>query len=153
RLELHRQCIELAPLVEEIVDRYRVQLEDQHEYSMALRLPLQTVLADVDPSRIEQVLDNFLSNAVKYSPSGGRIEVAVELDAGGFRLTVTDQGIGLPPGQTETIFEPFGRASNASVQQIPGLGLGLSICRQLIDAHGGYVWANSAGELQGTTVG
>ncbi len=153
RLELHRQCIELAPLVEEIVERYRIQLEDQHEYAINLSLPPHSILADVDPSRIEQVLDNFLSNAVKYSPSGGRIDVAVELDAEGFRLTVADQGIGLPPGQTETIFEPFGRASNASVQQIPGLGLGLSICKQLIEAHGGHVWATSRGELHGTTVG
>jgi PAS domain S-box-containing protein len=153
RLELHRQVIELAPLVEEIVDRYRAQLEDQREYAVALRIPPQTILADVDPSRLEQVLDNLLSNAVKYSPSGGRVDVAVELDAAGFRLTVTDQGIGLPPGQTESIFEPFGRASNASVQQIPGLGLGLSICRRLVEAHGGYVWASSPGELQGTTVG
>jgi PAS domain S-box-containing protein len=153
RLELHRQCIDLAPLVEEIVDRYRVQLEDKREYAIALRMPPRTILADVDPPRLEQVLDNFLSNAVKYSPSGGCIDVAVELETGGFRLTVADQGIGLPPGQTETIFEPFGRASNASVQQIPGLGLGLSICRQLIEAHGGYVWASSPGELRGAAVG
>ncbi len=153
RLELHRQCVELAPLVEEIVERYRVQLEDQHEYTLVLRLPPQTILADVDPSRVEQVLDNFLSNAVKYSPSGGQLSVAVDVDAAGFRLTVSDEGIGLPTGQTETIFEPFGRASNAAVQQIPGLGLGLSICRQLIDAHGGHVWATSPGEGRGTTVG
>jgi PAS domain S-box-containing protein len=153
RLELRRQRVELQPLVEEIVERYRVQLEDKHEYSLALSLPPQAVLADVDPSRMEQVLDNFLSNAVKYSPTGGQISVAVEVDAGGFSVTVTDHGIGLPTGHTETIFEPFGRAPNAAAQQIPGLGLGLSICRQLVEAHGGRVWATSPGEMQGSTLG
>jgi PAS domain S-box-containing protein len=153
RLELHRQWIELAPLVEELVDRYRIQFEDQHEYTLVLRVPPQPIVVDVDPSRLEQVVDNFLSNAVKYSPSGGQISVALDLDGAGFRLTITDEGIGLPAGQTETIFEPFGRATNAAVQQIPGLGLGLWICRQLIEAHGGRIWASSPGELRGTTVG
>jgi PAS domain S-box-containing protein len=153
RLELRRQTVELAPLVEEVVERYCIQLEDKREYALVLSLPSQPVLADVDPSRMEQVLDNFLSNAVKYSPSGGEIRVGVEVDPAGFKLTVADQGIGLPPGYAETIFEPFGRAPNAAAQQIPGLGLGLSICRQLIEAHGGRVWATSPGEQRGTTVG
>ena len=153
RLELRRQCVELAPLVEEVIERYHVQLEDKPEYTLVVRLPSQPVLADVDPSRVEQVLDNFLSNAVKYSPTGGQISVVVELEGGGFRLTVSDEGIGLPGAHLESIFEPFGRAPNAAREQIPGLGLGLSICRQLVEAHGGRVWASSAGEQRGTTVG
>ncbi|MBV9602185.1 MAG: PAS domain S-box protein [Chloroflexi bacterium] len=153
RLELRRQCVEIAPLVEEVVERYRVQLEDKPEYTLVLSLPTQPILADVDPSRMEQVLDNFLSNAVKYSPAGGQVSVLMDADAAGFQLTVTDQGIGLPPGHTETIFEPFGRAPNAATQQIPGLGLGLSICRQLVEAHGGRIWARSPGEQRGTTLG
>ena len=71
---------------------------------------------------------------------------------GGLLLSVQDHGIGLPPGQEMRIFEVFGRASNAAAQQIQGLGLGLAICRQLIEAHGGRVWANSPGEHCGTTV-
>jgi signal transduction histidine kinase len=90
---------------------------------------------------------------VKYSPSGGEVRVALELTVDAVRITITDQGIGLPHGQEERIFEPFGRASNATARQIPGLGLGLSICRQLIEAHGGSVWASSPGETRGTTVG
>jgi signal transduction histidine kinase len=108
---------------------------------------------DADASRLEQVLDNLLSNAVKYSPDGGEICVNVDQDGDGVRVTVSDHGIGLPAGQTESIFEPFGRASNAAAEQIPGLGLGLSICRELVEAHGGRVWATSAGEHQGTTLG
>jgi signal transduction histidine kinase len=74
-------------------------------------------------------------------------------DHGGVTLTVTDHGIGLPPGQEARIFQAFGRAPNAASHQIPGLGLGLSICRQLVEAHGGRIWATSPGEQQGTTVG
>jgi signal transduction histidine kinase len=99
------------------------------------------------------VLDNVLSNAVKYSPAGGEIIVRVGADGRGINLTVTDHGIGLPAGQEDRIFEAFRRASNAAAQHIPGLGLGLPICRQLVEAHGGRIWATSAGEDQGTTVG
>jgi signal transduction histidine kinase len=67
-------------------------------------------------------------------------------------LSVTDHGIGLPAGQEMRIFEAFGRASNATAQQIQGLGLGLAICRQLVEVHGGRIWASSPGEGQGTTI-
>jgi PAS domain S-box-containing protein len=153
RLELRRQRVDCCLLVEEVVDRYRIQLEDRPEYSVVLSVPDCPLIVDVDPSRMEQVLDNLLSNAVKYSPSGGEISVVVDSDRNGVRLTVSDEGIGLPAGQTELIFEPFGRAPNAATQQIPGLGLGLSICKQLIEAHGGHMWAASAGERQGTSIG
>ena len=99
------------------------------------------------------MLDNLLSNAVKYSPAGGEVEVGLWSEAGGYLVKVTDHGIGLPAGQELRIFEVFGRASNAAAQQIPGLGLGLAISRQLVEAHGGRMWASSPGEQQGTTVG
>jgi signal transduction histidine kinase len=68
-------------------------------------------------------------------------------------LTVTDHGIGLPAGQEARIFGAFGRASNATERQIQGLGLGLAICRQLVELHGGQIWATSPGEDLGTTIG
>jgi two-component system sensor histidine kinase VicK len=105
--------------------------------------------------RLEQVLDNLLSNAVKYSPDGGSIQVAMAMDADAEQvtLTVTDQGIGLPAGQEESIFEVFSRASNATEHQIQGLGIGLAICRELIELHGGRMWAASPGEGAGTAIG
>jgi len=151
-LELRRQRLDIVPLVEETVERYSIQLEGSPEFSVRLDAPERPLLIDVDPSRLEQVLDNLLSNAVKYSPSGGEIHVSLEGDPSGVRMAVSDQGIGLPQGHAANIFEPFGRAPNAAAHQIPGLGLGLSICRQLIEAHGGNIWASSRGERQGTTI-
>jgi PAS domain S-box-containing protein len=161
QLRLRRTVIDVVPMLEEVVERYQTHLEDQGGHQFRLCLPGQPVVLDVDTSRLEQVLDNFLSNAAKYSPSGGEIRVVVEPDVGadgeagvrGVKIAVIDQGIGLPAGQEERIFEPFGRASNATAQQIPGLGLGLAICRKLIESHDGRVWASSPGEHRGTTVG
>jgi signal transduction histidine kinase len=71
---------------------------------------------------------------------------------GGVLLSVDDPGIGLPPGASTTIFEPFGRARNAETSSIPGLGLGLHISRGIVERHGGRIWAESKGEGRGTTV-
>jgi PAS domain S-box-containing protein len=150
QLQLRRELVDLKPLVEETVARYR-GTESGHQFHLEVADGATVVYAD--PLRIEQVLDNMLSNAVKYAPEGGEIAVAISPDPYGVTLTVTDHGIGLPPGQETRIFEAFGRASNAATHQIPGLGLGLSICRQLVEGHGGRIWATSPGENQGTTVG
>jgi PAS domain S-box-containing protein len=150
QLQLRRELVDLKPLVEETVARYR-GTESGHQFHLEVADGATVVYAD--PLRIEQVLDNMLSNAVKYAPEGGEIAVAISPDPYGVTLTVTDHGIGLPPGQETRIFEAFGRASNAATHQIPGLGLGLSICRQLVEGHGGRIWATSPGENQGTIVG
>jgi PAS domain S-box-containing protein len=150
QLQLRTERLDLNPLVVETLARYQATVSS-HEFE--LDLPQASTVIDADPLRVEQVLDNMLSNAVKYAPGGGPIQVRVLPDDGGVTLTVTDHGIGLPPGQEHRIFEAFGRASNAASHQIPGLGLGLSICRQLVEAHGGRIWATSPGEQQGTTVG
>src|SRR5947209_14740715 len=150
QLQLRRELVDLKPLVDETVVRYR-GTEPGHQFQLEVTDGATVVYAD--PLRVEQVLDNLLSNAVKYAPQGGEIQVAISPDPYGVTLTVTDHGIGLPPGQETRIFEAFGRAPNAAVHQIPGLGLGLSICRQLVADHGGRIWATSPGENQGTTIG
>jgi signal transduction histidine kinase len=95
---------------------------------------------------------NLLDNAVKYSPSGGLVELTLESDGTGCRITVTDQGIGLPDAAAERIFEPFERAENAAAHHLPGLGLGLYICRDIVERHGGTISAASEGEGRGTSV-
>lgn len=108
--------------------------------------------ASVDPDRIRQVLVNLLDNAVKYSPGGGEVRVALSRDGSEAVLCVEDWGMGLPEGAEERIFEPFGRAANASGSNVPGMGLGLFICRRIAEAHGGTLVARSGGEGRGTTM-
>ena len=95
---------------------------------------------------------NLLDNAVKYSPDGGTIHVELTSEPDGTWLRVRDEGIGLPPDALEAIFLPFGRAGNATARHLPGMGLGLHICRSIVEQHGGRVWAESAGEGLGATV-
>jgi two-component system sensor histidine kinase VicK len=109
-------------------------------------------LVEVDPDRIEQIVANLLENAVKYAPDGGEVQVSLEPEADGMLVRVRDRGIGIPDGWAERIFQPFGRASNAIGAHISGLGLGLYLCRQIAEQHGGRLWAESHGEGQGTTV-
>jgi signal transduction histidine kinase len=148
KLALHRQTVDLVELVRDAV-------ADGHtlpgaRVDLLVETPPEAVFVSADRQRLEQVLTNLLDNAAKYSPEGGTVDVILSRDANGVRLMVRDHGIGLPPGEAESIFEPFRRAANA--QGIPGLGLGLAICRQIIQQHGGRIWAESPGEDQGTSV-
>jgi signal transduction histidine kinase len=142
--------VDLGKMVGHIVERYQAQLPESH--ALKLDVPRRRCCIVADPDRIEQVVTNLLENAVKYSPLGGTIATKVGTQRGGVLVSVTDNGIGLPPGANELIFEPFGRAPNSLARHLPGMGLGLYICRQIVEAHGGRIWADSSGENQGTTM-
>lgn len=150
QLSLDPQPTDLAALVTEAVARQREQAADPHNFVMVFGEQLPPVLADA--GRIEQVLTNLLSNAVKYSPEGGEITTTLNGDDRGVFVRVRDAGIGLPDGAAEAIFAPFGRATNVATTNLPGMGLGLYICRTIIERHGGWISAESAGEGRGTTV-
>jgi PAS domain S-box-containing protein len=148
-LPLRPRATDLAVLVREAVARQAAQT-DMHRFLTHVAAGIY--VATVDSDRIEQIVTNLLDNAVKYSPDGGDISVELRPEAGGILLRVGDPGIGLPPTIVASIFEPFGRAPNAAERNIPGLGLGLYICRRIAEQHGGRLWAESAGEQRGTTV-
>jgi len=103
-------------------------------------------------AELQSLVANLVDNAVKYSPDGGTIRVSVEMTDSDVALRVSDHGIGLPAGASQRVFEPFNRAANVFAGNIPGLGLGLHICRQIVQRHGGRIWADSPGEGLGTTV-
>ncbi len=103
------------------------------------RLPL----IDGDPRRIRQVLDNLLSNAVKYSPENTDITVECISSDSEVKVRVTDQGVGISPEELEKVFDRFYQASSGASQRGGGVGLGLAICKGIIEAHGGRIWAES----------
>lgn len=102
-----------------------------------------------DPVRIEQALSNLVSNAVKYSPRGGEVRLTVYRDHGEAVVSVTDQGVGIAPEALEHLWEPF-RRGGVSTEMIPGVGLGLSVAKRIIDAHGGTITVDSTAERGST---
>jgi two-component system phosphate regulon sensor histidine kinase PhoR len=101
-------------------------------------------------ARLGQVLDNLLANAVKFTPEGGRVELRVGPRGTGIGIDVADTGMGIPAAEAEQLFERFFRTSNATDQAVPGTGLGLTIVKALVDAHGGRISVDSV-EGSGTT--
>ncbi len=150
-LPLRPKPLDLCDVVGDIAARYEEVFGDRHPVDVETSGGSCRVVADAD--RVEQVLSNLMDNAAKYSPNGGTIRLLMRGDDAGVTIEVRDAGIGLPPGSSASIFEPFGRAENAVQQNLPGLGLGLYICRSIIERHGGRIWATSEGEGRGTTVG
>ena len=104
-----------------------------------------------DRARLAQVLDNLVSNAVKFTPSGGRVDVRLRADGDAAVLEVKDSGLGIPEAEQAQLFERFFRSSTATAQAIPGTGLGLTITKAIVDRHGGLIEVESAEDL-GTTV-
>lgn len=109
------------------------------------------IAARGDASRLGQVVNNLLENAIKYSPAGGTVQVRVWRTTSEAHLTVTDAGIGIPLDELGQLFERFRRGAHATGEPIAGTGLGLYICRGIVHAHGGHVWASSPGAGQGST--
>jgi signal transduction histidine kinase len=139
---MERAPHELCPLVEGIVETFR-EIAPGREFT--LRLPAERVLVDVDRGRIEQVLTNLLDNALKYSPAGSPIDVALLLGGGAASISVSDRGPGITPDQQRDLFTRFYRAGMVGRGKPPGLGLGLYVCREIVERHGGRIWVDSAG--------
>jgi PAS domain S-box-containing protein len=149
-LPIRVRLLDIPELVRDVVGRYQEQLNGTGILLLDVIGNPRHVSAD--PERIEQVLTNLLDNAVKYSPDGAELRVRVQPKARGVLVEVQDGGIGLPPEAAERIFEPFSRAANAEKRQITGMGLGLYICRNIVEQHHGRIWARSAGEGTGTLI-
>ncbi|MBU8900035.1 histidine kinase [Corallococcus sp. H22C18031201] len=149
RFDLERQPMDLVPLVREVLERFELRAENP--LAFALTLPSEALEGEWDAPRLDQVLTNLLSNAVRYSPQGGTVRVSLEADATHVVMCVEDQGIGIPPESLAGLFRPFARASNATARHYGGLGLGLFICHEIVERHGGTIWAESPGPQQGSS--
>jgi PAS domain S-box-containing protein len=105
-----------------------------------------------DGTRLGQVVDHVLSNALKYTPDGGSVSVTLTADRAGVMLDISDTGLGIPPEERERLFQRFFRGSNIRNEGMPGTGLGLAISRTVIERHGGTIALTDHGEAPGTTV-
>jgi signal transduction histidine kinase len=142
--------MDLAALVTQIVDEFRLTLPiGAPSPAIELTRPEDEVLVLGDPSRLEEVVQNLLTNAVKYSPGGGVVRVRVTQRGADALVEVTDQGIGIPPEAKAHLFEPFYRAGNVD-RRTSGFGIGLYVVREIVQGHGGRIVATST-EGQGST--
>ncbi|MGH2486336.1 MAG: sensor histidine kinase, partial [Ktedonobacterales bacterium] len=131
---VERSDIDLRVLAQKLVASFRARTA-KHTFALAADGEL---IVEVDPTGVEQVLSNLLDNAIKYSPDGGQIEIAVERDGDGCAyVSVRDHGIGIPPEKRGEIFDRFFRAHAEDHRS--GLGLGLYISRQIVALHGGAI--------------
>jgi len=131
----------ISPQHVDLADVVQSSLTSAAPVAEAARVELDAVVeptvVDADPVRLAQVLDNLVSNAIKFTPAGGAIRVSVAPTELGARITVADSGIGIPPDELESLTTRFFRASTATRRAIPGVGLGLAITKAVVDAHGG----------------
>src|SRR5262249_12402191 len=122
----------------------------RHGHSLVVTLPGEPIWIEADPMRLGQVVSNLLSNAAKYTQSGGRLDVIVGSEGTQAVLRVRDTGVGIPREMLASIFDLFTQVAAALDRSAGGLGIGLTLVRRLVELHGGSVTAYSAGVGQGT---
>jgi len=139
-MALNKQYTDIEKLLQDTVVEAQVRLPT-HRLSLDLIDGLPEV--NIDPMRIRQVLDNIINNAVKYSPAGTEVVVAVRRVGNGLLTSVIDQGVGIPKEDHERVFERMYRSQKGQISGVRGAGLGLSICKGLVEAHDGRIWIES----------
>jgi PAS domain S-box-containing protein len=150
KLHLEVRPVNLAPMIEAIVDGVRPAADSRNIHLQTALDPRVSPISG-DPSRVQQIIWNLLTNAIKFTPKGGRVQVRLERIDSHVEFAVSDTGQGIDPEFLPHVFDRFRQADSSSTRRHRGLGLGLSIVRQLVELHGGTVTAHSAGEGEGTT--
>ena len=140
RLTLAREQLDVSTLVRDVVTR-SAEITQGHPVCVEVRGPIPPV--EADPARVEQVLGNLLSNAVKYGEASTDVVIDVQRLAAEVEISITNTGPGIPPEQLKKLFTRFYRTPEAQASRVAGLGVGLYICKGLVEAHGGRIWAES----------
>ena len=149
KVDLKREPIDLRQVLQSAGEAVRPLVTDRG-HDMHMELPAEPLYADVDFTRIAQALSNLLSNAAKYTPRGGRINVSAAADDGSAVIHVRDSGIGIPSEMLSRIFDMFTQLKADRDRTTSGLGVGLSLARRLVELHGGTVEAHSEGPGRGS---
>ncbi len=140
RILLHAEPINVENTVYSVVEQIRRQ-SPSHQF--IIDFPRGVPIVHADPVRLERILYNLLENATKYSPQGSEIKVFARAEAEELVIGVSDHGIGIPASQQAELFKPFHQLENPSPTRVGGAGLGLLVCRRLVEAHGGRIWLES----------
>lgn len=146
---LEKDWVNFTEFMNRIIDRF--EMTKEKGITFVRRFPRNPVYLEIDTDKITQVLDNIISNALKYSPNGGQITFKLILYHEYVEIRVSDQGVGIPKESINRIFDRFYRIDKARSRQMGGTGLGLAIAKEMVQAHGGKIWATSI-EGKGTTI-
>jgi two-component system sensor histidine kinase VicK len=146
---INKDFVNFTDFFDKIIDRFEMT-KSQH-VSFVRNIPKEALFVEIDTDKITQVLDNIISNALKYSPEGGKVTFAIDKLSSDIQIRIKDEGVGIPKESVNKIFDRFYRVDKARTRKLGGTGLGLAIAKEMILAHGGDIWAQSV-EGQGTTV-
>jgi signal transduction histidine kinase/DNA-binding response OmpR family regulator len=142
-VDLNREVVDLAGLIEKSIENFRVIALDK---KISIRGTIDPTLPSIhaDPRRLDQVLNNLISNAIKFTGEGGSVEVAAAvIDATTVSVRVRDNGEGIPADEIGQIFDKYRQGGNVKHSSYKGTGLGLVICKMIVEAHGGCIWVES----------
>jgi len=150
KVTLQKEWVSLREVAETAIEASRPAIEASG-HALKLALPVEPVWLAADPTRLAQVVSNLLTNAAKYTPDGGCIELAAMLEGGEVIVRVTDTGLGIPPGMLADVFEMFTQVNRTLDRAQGGLGIGLALVKRLVELHGGTITAASPGLGAGST--
>lgn len=150
QLKLNIQPTSAIDIVKAAMDALYPQFEEEN-VKLRTALPADAPMVRADPDRVRQVLINLLGNALQYTPSSGEVTVRLAREGTWLRFSVEDTGIGLASQDLERVFQRFYRVDKSRARSSGGSGIGLTISRHIIEAHGGRIWAESAGLGRGST--
>ncbi|CAM4100974.1 cell wall metabolism sensor histidine kinase WalK [Mesobacillus thioparans] len=146
---LSKEWVDFPVFFNRIIDRF--EMTKEQNVSFVREIPSEAIFVEIDEDKITQVLDNIISNAMKYSPEGGTITFKVKELDDQIVASISDEGVGIPKDNLDKIFDRFYRVDKARTRKLGGTGLGLAIAKEMVNAHGGRIWADSV-EGKGTTV-
>ncbi|MDI7743382.1 cell wall metabolism sensor histidine kinase WalK [Lysinibacillus fusiformis] len=147
--KLNKEFVEFNKFFNRIIDRFEMSKSQNVKFTRYI--PDTSYFVEVDTDKLTQVIDNIISNALKYSPDGGNIRFGFTVQENMLKVMVSDDGMGIPKENVTKIFDRFYRVDRARSRAMGGTGLGLAIAKEMIEAHGGKIWAESE-EGVGTTI-
>lgn len=139
--ELNKEMVEFGRFFNRIIDRFEMSKSQKVRFERYL--PKEQYFVEIDPDKLTQVIDNIVSNALKYSPEGGKVRFDMTVEDGFLLIRISDQGMGIPKENVDRIFDRFYRVDRARSRAMGGTGLGLAISKEMINTHGGAIWAES----------